>query len=84
VRDRSKSGCYSPIRKRYVRFPQFVLKSVDTVGSSATLICQFTLYASERAVSGYWYLTGSRLGKRKYQHLSYVVNMLIPVRYTFD
>jgi hypothetical protein len=41
VRDRSKSGCYSPIRKRYVRFPRFVLKSVDTVYMvmSVNVIC---------------------------------------------
>jgi hypothetical protein len=50
----------------------------------ATLVCRVTLYASERAVSGSQYLVGSHFTQRKYQHLSYVVNILVPVRYPLD
>jgi hypothetical protein len=50
---------------------------------SATFVCQVTLYASERAASGYRYLVGSHCSRRKYQHLSYVLDMLVPVRYMY-
>jgi hypothetical protein len=51
---------------------------------SAILVCPVTLYTSEKALSGCSYLTGSHASKRQYQHLSYVINMLVPVRYSFD
>jgi hypothetical protein len=35
-------------------------------------------------VSGYQCLVGSHFTKRKYQHLSYMVNILVPVRCPFD
>jgi hypothetical protein len=38
-------------------------KPVDLTVLSATLVHRFLLYASERAVSGYWYLAGSHAGK---------------------
>ena len=44
---------------------------------SAASVCRFSLYASERAALGYWYLA-------EYQRLSYAVNMLVPVRCSFD
>jgi hypothetical protein len=48
---------------------------------SATFVCPVTLYASERAVSGCQCLLESHFTKRKYQHLSRVVNILVPVKY---
>jgi hypothetical protein len=51
---------------------------------SAAFVCRFSLYASERAAPGYWYLAGSHVSKRLYQRLSYAVNMLVPVRCSFD
>jgi hypothetical protein len=47
--------------------PQFMLNGVDVAvvaELSATLVCPITLYASEKAVSGYWYLDGSHVSKR--------------------
>jgi hypothetical protein len=38
--------------------PQFMLKYVDSTVLSAAFVCLVTLYASERAVSGYQYLGG--------------------------
>jgi hypothetical protein len=43
--------------------PRFMLKYVDLTVLLATLVHRFSLYASERAVSGYWYLAGSHVGK---------------------
>jgi hypothetical protein len=41
-----------------------VLKSVDVYGVIGDLPCRVALSARERAVSGYWYLTGSRFSKQ--------------------
>jgi hypothetical protein len=49
----------------------------------ATFVCPVTLCTNERAVSGYWYLARSYVSLQLYQHLSYTVNMLVPVRYSF-
>jgi hypothetical protein len=51
---------------------------------SAALVCQVMLYASERVVSRYQYLTGSNPGKRWYQRLPYIINLLGPVRYRYS
>jgi CxxC motif-containing protein len=59
------------------------MPSVFTV-VSATFVCRVALYASGRAVTGYGCLNGARFTKREYQHLSYVVNVMVPVRYLFD
>jgi hypothetical protein len=48
---------------------------------SATFACRCTLCVSEKAVSGSWCLIESYLGKWKYQHLFYTVNMLVLVRF---
>jgi hypothetical protein len=62
-----------------------MLKYVVAVVSDSDLrVCQVTLCASERAVSGYQYLTGSDSGRWKYQHLSYVIKMPVPVRDWFS
>jgi len=45
-----------------------------------TFIPPVAVYASERAGSGYWYLTGSDLSTRWYQRLSNVINRQVPVR----
>jgi hypothetical protein len=41
-----------------------MLKCVDVAVLSVTLMCPVTLYASERAVSGYEYLTSSHVTQR--------------------
>jgi hypothetical protein len=46
----------------------------------STLIRRVTLYASEGAVSGYLLLIGLYFALRRYQHLSCVVSILVPVR----
>jgi len=51
---------------------------------SATFVYHATPYASERAVFGDQCLIGSPLTKRRYQHLSCVIDVLVPVRYPFD
>jgi hypothetical protein len=47
---------------------------------SAALGCRGKLHTSERAVSGYQYLTGSNSGKWCYQRLRFIINLLAPVR----
>jgi hypothetical protein len=64
--------------------PQFLLKHVDLTVLSATFLCRFSLYASERAGPGYWHLAGSHVSKQRYQRLSYVVNVFVPVGCSFD
>jgi hypothetical protein len=51
---------------------------------SAHFVCQVTLYASERVVSGYQCLVGSHFTKRKCQHLSCIMKILVPVRCPSD
>jgi hypothetical protein len=51
---------------------------------SATFVYRVSLSASERAVSGYPRLVGLYFLLWKYQHHSYVVSILVPVRYGFD
>jgi hypothetical protein len=45
---------------------------------------EVALYASERAVSGYWYLTASNPSKRWYQQLSFGESYSAPVRAQFS
>jgi hypothetical protein len=51
---------------------------------STTFSCRATLYASERAISGHQCPIRSGFTKWKYQRLSYVLNVLVPLRYQFD
>jgi ABC-type xylose transport system permease subunit len=51
---------------------------------SATFVCQVAIYTRERAGFGYQYFIRWHCTKRKYQHLPYVTNMPVPVRYPFD
>jgi hypothetical protein len=59
------------------------MPSVFTV-VSATFVCRVALYPSGRAMTGYECLLEARFTKRECQHLSYVVNILVPVKYLFD
>jgi hypothetical protein len=57
----------TPMSSPQVLPPQSMLKGVDVAvvaELSATTVCPITLYASEKAVSGYWYLDGSHVSKR--------------------
>jgi hypothetical protein len=47
---------------------------------SETFACRVTLYTSERAASGYEYLTGSKFSKLWCQLVVCIVNTLVPVR----
>jgi hypothetical protein len=60
--------------------PQFMPKYVDLTMLSATFVCSRPLCASEKAVFRNQYLAGSHVSKRWYQHFSYAVKMLLPVR----
>ena len=65
--------------------PQFMLKYVDVYGSGINRlhILSHALCQRESSIL-YQCLIGSRFTKWKYQHLSHVVNIPVPVRCSFD
>jgi hypothetical protein len=74
---------YNGLPKHFQRLPRSQELIVVKNLVPAIFVCRVTLYARERAVPGYCFLVGSRSSKQYYRHLSYVVNMLVPVRYLY-